>query len=460
MKFKKIPTNLEIYNEMVKDYGMDPLCAKVVSFLNQSSQQVPMDEIKLALSDQTQIESFDLSFLDDVVQFLKEAKDTRQKIIVCGDYDCDGICATSIIVGSLRQYGLECGFYIPNRFTEGYGISPNTIQMAYDRGYQIVLSVDTGVKETKALRLAKALGMKVILSDHHVYEQEDLVYDYFLHPQVFPDYFEDMCGAGIAYLLSLRLVGFNEAYTMLAATATIGDFVNIRKANRQIVKKGIELYNHNVFLQLIALQSDNKEFDETKIAFQIVPKINCLGRLADRANANRMVDYFLLDENLFEEKMQILDFRDKIIALNEERKALSDQCLKLAKQKCRHAHKDFIILYDQGFHEGLNGIIAGKLKEDYQCPAMVLTEDGDLLKGSIRSIQSVDLSHFFDGILDQLLNYGGHAEAAGIAFHKEALPLVESYVHEKMQGIEITNELEVMPVTKKFLSIKSIEALK
>lgn len=434
------------YKKYSEKYNMNNLCAKVLA-----SKQLSDDEIEELLFSKRSIYDFDLSFLDAVVNRLLKAKDAKQKIIVCGDYDCDGICATSIMVDAIRKFGIECGFYIPNRFSEGYGLNCNTVSLAKEKGYDIIITVDNGVKASEALTLAKSYGIDIILSDHHRFEETDLVCDYFLHPDVFPEYYHGLCGAGVAYLLSRRLIGDNIKHTMLAAVATIGDIVPLVKANRIIVKEGIKLLNSASYMALQLLQNDTKKWDSKKIAFQIVPKINCVGRMADKANANMMVQYLLLEND-----QQIQNMLVQINTLNNTRKELSSLMENTAQ---RMLNEDpFIILYDESFHEGLNGIVASKIMNQTQKPVMVLSKQDEILKGSIRSC-SIDLSNFFYGIKDKLLSYGGHKEAAGISFHLQYLNDIKSYIIEKMEDVHFEQQLNCIFLDKKDVNYNDILSL-
>lgn len=444
MKINKIDvSDYHVYSEK---YKMNNLCAKVIASMHLSENEI--DEL---LFSKTTINDFDLSFLDPVIKRFYTARDQKQKIIVCGDYDCDGICATTIMVDALRRFGITCGYYIPNRFSEGYGLNANTVQLAKDKGYDIIITVDNGVKAYDALTLAKSLGIEIILSDHHQFDEHALIYDYFLHPQIFPDYFHNLCGAGVAYLLSLRLIGPYDKHSMLAAVATIGDIVPLLDANRVIVKEGIKQLNYASYMALQLLQNDTNHWDSKKIAFQIVPKINCVGRMADQANANKMVQYLLLEND-----QQIQTMLVQINNLNNKRKELSAMMENTAQQMLNDA--PFLVLYDSSFHEGLNGIVASKIMNQTQKPTMVLSLQNNILKGSIRSC-SIDLSNFFEGIKEKLITFGGHKEAAGISFYKEDLLTIQHYIEDKMKNIHHEKEIDCIYIDKKEAGFEEIAAL-
>ena len=444
MKIKQLNTNN--YKFYQDTFHVSELCAKVLASKNMSEEEVNKLLFKVTSTD-----TFDLSFLDDVISRLQQAKINKEKIIVCGDYDCDGICATTIMVDALRQFGIECGFYIPNRFNEGYGLQVSTVEKAIEKGYHIIITVDNGVKALQALQLAKDNNIEIILSDHHQYNNDEIIFDYFIHPNIFPSYFQNMCGAGVAFLLSKRLLGNYPKHTILACVATIGDVMCLTNANRDIVKEGIQLLNSISYLPLQLLQNDTKRWDAQKIAFQIVPKINCVGRLADEANANTMVQYLLLEDD---NKIQQMLYQ--INTLNQKRKDIGAAMENVAISKIDD--NPFQVLFDESFHEGLNGIVASKIVSLTQKPVMVLSKRGTILKGSIRS-NGIDLSNFFDEIKDDLIAFGGHKEAAGIAFDIDKLDLVKVYANQKVLNYEINDEISCIPITSSDLRYEEIESL-
>lgn len=445
MKIKQL--QYERFEMFMKKYKVSLLCSKILASMPYSDEEI--DEI---LNDMTRLSDFDLSYFNAVRQRLLQAKANSEKVLVCGDYDCDGVCATTIMYDALNILGIECGYYIPNRFTQGYGLQSETVQMAYDKGYSILITVDNGVKAKEALKLAKALGICIILSDHHSYEDEDLIYDYFLHPKIFDAYYHDLCGAGVAYLLSRSLIGNNDKHTMLACVATIGDVVSLTHANRIIVKEGLKLLNTRNYMALQLLQNDTKRWNVKKVAFQIVPKLNCLGRMANEANVNMLVRYLLLKND-----NQIQTMLYQINTLNEKRKEISSKMEETAKKQI-YEEASFLILYDESFHEGINGIVASKINSLTRKPVMVLSLNENILKGSIRS-NSIDLTTFFDELKPLLHTYGGHKEAAGISFEVKYLDEVKKYCEKKMKQITIENEVEVLSVNANELTLEAMESL-
>lgn len=442
MKYRQLST--ELY-EMIEDtHNVTKLVAKVLA-----SKQLSDTQIASILDNKTSCNDFDLSFLDTIIERIEIAKVNKEKIIVCGDYDADGICATTILYDALVRYGCDCGFYIPNRFSEGYGVNVHTVKQAIDKGYKVLITVDNGVKAKAALRLAKEHGITVILSDHHAYHESDIVADYFLHSSLLPSYYQRLSGAGLAYIVSRRLLGNYEYHTVLAGIATLADMVGVLDANRVIIKEAIQLLKTKDFDTIEQLRDNNDPWNQTKIAFQIVPKINSIGRLADLANANNFVRYLLL-----EDAVEIAQMAGKLRSLNERRKVISSENEAYAFSIVDDT-QSFIVVASEHFHEGLNGIVAAKLMNTYKRAALVLSKRDGVLKGSIRSI-NVDLTNLFDHFNGKLLAYGGHKQAAGIALDEASLPDLISYLQtiEEMEHVGTC-----IPIETDDLVVEEIESL-
>lgn len=445
MNYKELDTHN--YEELQQQYNLGVIASKVLA-----SKQLSEAQIQDLIFSSATSKTFDLQFLDPIVKRLQQAKINNEKVMICGDYDCDGICATTILYDALTRYGITCGYYIPDRFKEGYGLHLPTVKSAIEKGYSILITVDNGVKATKELQYAKDCGMCVILSDHHAYDDQDLVYDYFLHPNVLDPFYGQLCGAGLAYLLSKRFVGNDAYHSVLACIATIGDMVGVLNANRVIIKEGLQYLNQMQFFSISLLADNQSVWDTTKIAFQIVPKINSLGRLADQANVNTFVRYLLIRDiesltKVASQINQLNDIRKKISAENER------LALKLVNQE-----QKFIVVHSEVFHEGLNGVVAAKISNKYNRPVMVLSQQGEILKGSIRSV-GIDLRVFFNDIKDELLSYGGHKQAAGISLSASVLDALIDYCQINYDQYKQEEEQTILLLQPEEVTIKELESL-
>lgn len=428
MKIQEI--NTEGYQQIMDTYHVSSLCAKVICANN-----LDEDKIKQLFQTKGFYNPFQIKNMKKIVDRIYHAKQAHEKIIVCGDYDADGICATTILVDTLKKYGCECGYYIPDRIKEGYGLSLKTVQLAYEKGYKLLITVDNGVKCHEQITYAKKLGIDVILTDHHAYDEipED-VFAY-LHPFEMDEELQYLCGAGVAFQLSKALLGSADAnHCVLACIATIGDVMQLWGENREIVKAGIYYLNKGYMKPIQNLKNSSSLWNETTIAFQVVPKLNVTGRLSEFMNVNNTVKFLCStnDEN-------IVYVQNQISMLNEKRKSMNEEMKKIALNMIDQKEK-FIVVSHKEFHEGIVGLLAGSLANEYMKPVMVLSENDSMMKGSIRSVEEVDLTHFFDDLDVVLSGYGGHTLAAGISFEKQYYSKIKNYIQRKMETVTLKDK--------------------
>ena len=272
--------------------------------------------------------------------------------------------------------GLDLGFYIPNRFKDGYGISVDIAKMAVDKDYDLFILLDNGVSAFDVVDFIHESKKEIIIVDHHEITKE-VKADYLLHPDVLDKYHEAMCTSGLVHLISHHLIGYDAYACALAGIATVGDMMPLWNYNRTLLIQALKEMNKNRFLQLTQLlKNQNDTIDEESLAFQLVPKINAVGRLADIANPNRVVDYLCLEDSA-----DIINFAQQINAINEQRKNIHQVMSKKAHSMING--DDVIMVYDESFHEGVVGITACQLSNFYQKVTVVMHDDGTRLKGSV-----------------------------------------------------------------------------
>lgn len=433
-----------------KTFHLSSLCARVLA-----SKKLQDEEITELLKEPELTDPFKAKGVKEIVDRLYEAKVKQEKVLVCGDYDADGICSTTILYDALQRYGISCGFYIPNRFKEGYGLQTHTVEMADEKGYSLLITVDNGVKAFAALQEAAKRNLDVIVTDHHTMD-ESFPCLYLLHPFEMGEQFHTLSGAGVALILSRALLGEVKEHVVLACVAAIADVMPLWKETRDIVKLGIQYLKQGICQPVQMLVKDRyPQWDETLISFQVVPKLNTTGRLADMVNANNTVRYLML-QNLEE----IQKVSKQIHELNERRKVMSNEMVMVAKSLIHPEYK-FQLLFHESFHEGMAGLVAGKLSDELQQPVMVAAQRDTMFKGSIRSGGMLDLTTFFDDCQDALSAYGGHKAAAGIGFPYEKKQYIQDYVNEKMEHVEIHTDLkyDVIQGCAKDLTIQEVESL-
>lgn len=389
--------------------------------------------------------------IQSFVRLIISAKTNSEKVIVAGDYDCDGIMATTIMVDGLRKFGIECGFYIPDRIREGYGLNKNTVKLAHQKGYTWIVTVDNGVKAHEALRLAKELGMRVIVSDHHTISEE-IDCELVVHPDYMEDEFKTLCGAAVAFECIRALGVDNDYHLQLAGIASIGDVMRVTLQTRAIIQNALISLNNTKENHVFALASD-RFLNETSIGFQVVPKLNAIGRLSNLANANNVVRYFLSKDI-----KEITSLQMQINHVNEQRKKLSEQMCKDAQKKCSSSQK-VLLVNDASFHEGIIGLVAGSLCTTYQKPVIVMTNNQQGYKASMRSPEGFDCMEFLKDF-ENFRELGGHTQAAGFSLNLQDLEDFIKYV--KVKGVNFkwqASNPQTLVVSEEELSIASIESL-
>ncbi len=415
-------------SKLMERWQLSELCARLIAASLLSEEQ-----IRELLDADSTIRVSKAPCIDQVCQALMEAKRKKQKVFVAGDYDADGVCSTAIMKDTLDRLGIENGYYIPNRFREGYGLSAATVRAASEKGYQLIVTVDNGVKCHEAIACAHDLGMKIIVTDHHRMEEE-VPADLLVHPDLMEEICQDLCGAGVALQISRTLLGDVPKHTALAMIATLGDVMPLWRQNRQILKQGMTALSQNALLPASVLLRDSDTVHEDAVRFQIVPKLNSVGRLSDRANVNTLVQYLLC-----ENPRMIESYRVQLNRLNETRRAISAGMVTKAEQMMRE--EPVSILYDPQFHEGICGLAAGRLADTYQRPFIILAKHADMLKGSARSVPGFDLYEFLS-TMEELTEFGGHAQAVGLSLPASRLEQFRASVAEKLSEVSLKPETE------------------
>lgn len=409
------------------------------------------EEIQEFLSEKPQ-KTYDPFLLPDLeagVDFVLRAVRDRKKICIYGDYDADGITSVSILMEFLRNLTDRLEFYIPSRFDEGYGLNSEAVKRIGESGTDVLLTVDCGSVSFQEVELAKELGMEVLVTDHH--SITDVRADCLLiNPKradsEYP--FADLAGCGVAFKLiqgiqkkaGLPRAELNRTLD-LVALGTIADIVPLLDENRTLVKHGMHIIASGMRPGLAALierlSFDRERLSSDNISFGIAPHLNAAGRIDDASVAARL----MLERD--PEKMN--QCVDQLIACNQKRKTLQEEAFDLCQKiiEANLAERKFLLVYAEGVHEGVAGIVAGKLKEKYERPVILLTPSGDCekgqdssgryLKGTGRSIPGVHLYRVLKSHEEWLLRFGGHEGACGFTMEKSNLPLLEQALEADME---------------------------
>ncbi len=347
------------------------------------------------------------------VERIEAALAADEQIVVYGDFDADGMCATALLVSALRRRGARVKAYIPDRFDEGYGLNAAAVESIYAEGTRLLITVDCGIRSYTEVALARAIGLEVIITDHHsvpdALPPANAVVDPKRPDSRYP--FSELSGTGVAYALAQTLLGSAaEEYLDLVAVATVADIVPLCDENRALVRVGLERLRHQPRPGLAALMQAAgvvaEQARSSDVAFRLAPRLNAAGRLA-----NARLGYDLLASETIDEARPLAAELD---ALNQKRQELLEQQCHQARQLLAPQPDDLcLFVAAEGLHQGLVGLIASRLCEEHYRPAFVMTASDGAYTGSARSIEGFHVTRALEGCADLLLRFGGHEAAAG-----------------------------------------------
>ncbi len=358
--------------------------------------------------------------MERAVARIVQAIENGEKIILIGDYDVDGVISTSLMKLFFDAINHPLEWIIPNRFRDGYGLSPTLIPRI--ESADLVITVDNGISAVEAAAECAGLGIDLIITDHHIVpEVKPQAYAIVNQKQLectFPH--AEVCGAQIAWYLCMalnRALGSKidmKSYLELVAIAIIADIMPLHHINRAMVQAGIKLLNQSrrPCIRAYAEQRNREQWAAEDIAFGLAPILNSAGRLED---ASLAVD-FICSSNLYDARTDL----ERLTMLNESRKTLEQQITDEATRQVDEACKVIVVASGE-WHEGVVGIVAARLARKFERPAIVLTQNADLYKGSGRSFNGCDLFGLVDTERALLEKFGGHSAAIGLAVREENL---------------------------------------
>ena len=414
--------------------------------------------------------------MPQAVEILTEKIRDREKIRVIGDYDCDGINATYILLEGLEKLGAKVDSDIPDRIKDGYGLNQHLIDRAHEDGIDTIITCDNGIAAAKEIEYGKALGMTIIVTDHHEvpYKENEAGRRYILPPadavvdprQEGCEYpFKGLCGAAVAYKLVEALCEANgqdvadlDYLLENVAIATVADVMDLTEENRILVKQGLEMLKRTSNLGLRALIQciglEGKKIQAYHIGFVLAPCLNASGKLDTAKRALTL----LRAKTEREADMLAGDLK----ALNESRRDMTDRVVDEAMAKVEQTDirgDKVLVIYLPDCHESLAGLVAGRVRENYYRPVFVLTDSEDGVKGSGRSIESYSMYEELTGCGDLLTKFGGHPMAAGLSIDKENVEKFKRRLNDQCtlseeeltEKVVIDMELPFTAITEHFI---------
>jgi single-stranded-DNA-specific exonuclease len=367
--------------------------------------------------------------MDKAVDRIMSASQQQEKILIYGDYDVDGTTAVACLYQFFRKWypaGL-LDFYIPHRYREGYGVSKTGIDFAKANGFTLIISLDCGIKSAELIAYARTLGIDFIVCDHHLPDAELPPAIAILNPRQYdcPYPNKELCGCGVGFKLITALAEKLEfpddepfAFLDLVATAIAADIVPIEGENRVLVHYGLKKANNNPnngIRALIQLSGAQTELRVENLVFMIAPRVNAAGRMDD---ARKVVQMFTASNY-----DQALLYANLLHAANTDRKEadnnITEEAIAMLEEDLEHMSRKSTVVFQPHWHKGVVGIVASRLIEKYYRPTVVLTQSGDLVSGSARSVRGFNLYEAIHACREHLLGYGGHFAAAGMTLLPE-----------------------------------------
>lgn len=419
------------FNEIGRKFKVDPLIARLI----RNRDIVLEEDIKKYLygNKEDMYSPYLLKDMEKAVSILEEKIKNQSKIRIISDYDVDGVISNYVLYRGLQEIGADVDYKIPDRINDGYGINERMVMKAVEDGIDTILTCDNGIAAVNQIALAKENGLTVIITDHHdvpfIMQEGSKIEqlpkaDAVINPKQkecsYP--FDKICGATVAYKLIQALYekrGLeHDFYLEYLAIATVCDVVDLTDENRIIVKEGLKLLNATKNLGIKALIGENfkekPELNAYHLGFIIGPCVNAAGRLEHAGEGLSLL--------LAKDEEEAMDKARHLKILNDERKSLTEQGVEKAIELVETTNiKDdkVLVIYLTDCHESLAGIIAGRIREKYNKPVIVLTRSKEGVKGSGRSIDEYSMFEKLSECRDYLDKFGGHPMAAGLSLKEE-----------------------------------------
>ncbi len=453
-------------SQISEKFNIDPF----VAFLMVSRGIVDDIDVVNFMTDEFMLSSpFDMADMDEAVFTVSEAIENGDKICVYGDYDCDGVTSTTLLVDFLRSKGADVCYYIPSRETEGYGLNNSAIDEIARWGVNLIITVDNGISAFDEAEHIYELGMSLVVTDHHqltdgkLPKAEAVVNP---HREDNAMDFRDFCGVGVAFKFAVAMDEDNvedivERYIDLVAIGTIADVMPLKEENRAFVRRGLQKLNNNPRKSLAPLiKRNSNEITSQDIAFQICPRINAMGRMGD---AKRAVEFLLCDD-----AAQAVSACNSLDEENANRQQVEQEIIedvkKQIKKNPRLVASPVIVVAGKGYHHGVIGIVAAHILEKYGKPTFVIgIDENGIARGSARSVEGFNIFEALTACSDDMIQFGGHPLAAGITLKEDMIEKFSADINEfaiknypVMPQVELTLDFKLSP---SYLNLDLVDSL-
>ncbi len=410
----------------------------------------------------------ELADMEKAVDIIWDAIYGEELIAIYGDYDVDGITATALLYSYLKSKGANVIYHIPSRENDGYGMNIPSIDMLRQKDVSLIITVDNGIASINEIDYAKSLGMRIVVTDHHLPQSELPAPDALINPHRADDIteFKDICGVAVAFKLLCALEGKSPEeliydYGALVALGTVADVMPLKYENRTIVREGLKAISDKCNLGLSALIRvagiDEDNLTAAKLAYAIAPRINAAGRMGDAA---RGVELLITEDDEAAISLAEALNSDNIKRQSVEKQILTEAVKKIEKNGFKHNR--VIVVSGENWHGGVVGIVASRIAEKYGKPTIVLSENGELTHGSARSVGDFSIYNAISECSYLLTKFGGHEMAAGISLYTSDIDNFRRRINEyakeqEMPCLELRIDCKLKPSA---LSLELVEDIK
>lgn len=467
-KWQYYEQNKELVKQISEKHNISTLLAQIL--INRNIVDDSQIDIFLQPKRNDFHDPFLMLDMEKATDRIMQAIKNKEKTIIYGDYDVDGITSITVLKKFLQERGLETDYYIPNRLEEGYGLNVDAIQEIAQKKYKLMITVDCGVSGIEEIKLANSKGIETIVTDHHEQLDELPAAYAIINPKrrdnTYP--FRGLAGVGVVFKLIQAIskkLGLDEKeylkYLDIVCIGTISDIVPLVDENRVIAKLGLMLVEctKNIGLKELISETKYKNIDSTMISFAIAPRINACGRMGKQEEALQL----FLTENLEEAK----EITKKLERYNSERQETEKNIFEQAIKKIETENLkelNSIVLASENWHHGVIGIVASRITEKFYKPTILICIEGDEGKGSGRSVPGFDLHQALVDSSQFLKKYGGHEMAVGLSLEKEKINDFKKNFEEISKAKNVKQLIPVInidcEITKKELNKKTIEQIK
>lgn len=427
-------TNTEKIKELSVSLGIDESIVRIL--VQRGIDNKESIEEFLNPSYEKLYDPFLLNDMDKAVKRINTAINKEEKIFIYGDYDVDGVTASSILYMALKSIHNNVYIYIPERENEGYGLNKNAIDKIYKAGGNLIITVDCGISSHSEAEYAKSMGIDMIITDHHTCPEILPPCVAVINPKrkdsTYP--FSELCGAGVSLKLCSALNLLTDKLIAICAIGTVSDIVPLILENRIITYFGIKLLREGILKNINILcevaGTDYKNISSTTIGFTIAPRINAAGRMA---TAKEAVEFFISQDT-----KRIKELSEYLNNLNLKRQECEKEIYKEAKEKIeknKEYENNIMVVSGNGWHEGVIGIVASKITEEYYKPCIMICVNDNEVKGSSRSVRGYNIYEGLLGVSDLLIKFGGHSLAAGLSIDPLNIDKLREKINENAKEI-------------------------